>query len=354
MQSLLGRQCTTTQCNHDFHQRCLTQWWERGNQTCPLCRTPISRPVPAPGHQRRLRLIAFDQDVDVEEADALPAAAIMMSSSTTAPTAITQANQFAFVDAVLGATVMLGCLGIVPPWTYSCLYCPMIFLAVVNTSEEDYRVGMEFWSARFSHWKRWIDTLRVYIDGLGPDAVLDQVSGANGSNVAPKAPHIWLDPSDSLQLLRVLCEQDVSATFLLLGVQGARAIPHYTPSCQERVVREAGIDGEIGACVVASFQGAADPSAAAVAAAASSAANSAIEDAVAAVAAPRSFPESNDDMPVPGSNDDMPVYRSLSGDNNNAPAYRNLPTRVGINAHDAGAVEEGLDDGEASWWSTLL
>lgn len=244
-----------------------------------------------------------------------------MSPSTTAPTAITQANQFAFVDAVPGATVMLGCLGIVPPWTYSCLYCPMIFLAVVNTSEEDYRVGMEFWSARFSHWKRWIDTLRVYIDGLGPDAVLDQ---------------------------------DDSATFLLLGVQGARAIPHYTPYCQEWVVSEAGIDGEIGACVVASFQGAADPSAAAVAAAASSAANSAIEDAVVAVAAPRSFPESNDDMPVPGSNDDMPVYRSMSGDNNNAPAYRNLSTRVGINAHDAGAVEEGLDDGEASWWSTLL
>ena len=101
------------------------------------------------------------------------------------------ANHFAFVEAVPGATVMLGCLGIVPPLTYSCLYCPMIFLSVVNTSEEDYHVGMTFWSARFSHWERWVDALRNYIVGLGgPDAVLDQVSGASGSNVASQAPHM--------------------------------------------------------------------------------------------------------------------------------------------------------------------
>lgn len=117
------------------------------------------------GHDQRYRRIAFDDAGGPEEANDSPSALLA------AP-----ATQFAFVPAVAGATVMLHCLGNAPPATYSRLYCPLIFLSVVDIDHEDYRPAMEFWAARFSLWPEWVDCVRRFINGLGPDPSLDQVS----------------------------------------------------------------------------------------------------------------------------------------------------------------------------------
>ncbi|CAF4605472.1 unnamed protein product, partial [Rotaria magnacalcarata] len=33
-------------CQHIFHKNCLRSWFQR-QQTCPICRTTVLRPVPA-------------------------------------------------------------------------------------------------------------------------------------------------------------------------------------------------------------------------------------------------------------------------------------------------------------------
>jgi hypothetical protein len=38
--------CKTLPCGHTFHRRCILQWRERGNHTCPVCRASFAPPQP--------------------------------------------------------------------------------------------------------------------------------------------------------------------------------------------------------------------------------------------------------------------------------------------------------------------
>ena len=41
----------TTDCKHSFCKECLDDWFKRGNQTCPLCRSYIDTYMPG-GYRR--------------------------------------------------------------------------------------------------------------------------------------------------------------------------------------------------------------------------------------------------------------------------------------------------------------
>jgi hypothetical protein len=38
--------CKRLACNHEFHRRCIIEWKNRGNNTCPYCRAVFAAPPP--------------------------------------------------------------------------------------------------------------------------------------------------------------------------------------------------------------------------------------------------------------------------------------------------------------------
>lgn len=38
--------CKKLPCNHEFHRRCILEWKNRGNNTCPYCRAVFADPPP--------------------------------------------------------------------------------------------------------------------------------------------------------------------------------------------------------------------------------------------------------------------------------------------------------------------
>ena len=38
--------CKKLPCQHEFHRRCINQWKDRGNNTCPYCRAVFAENVP--------------------------------------------------------------------------------------------------------------------------------------------------------------------------------------------------------------------------------------------------------------------------------------------------------------------
>ena len=51
-------------------------------------------------------------------------------------------------------------LGRHQPPTFSCLFCPLIFLAL-HPAHEKYGEAMAFWDERFSRWHEWVLAIRA-------------------------------------------------------------------------------------------------------------------------------------------------------------------------------------------------
>ena len=101
--------------------------------------------------------------------------------------------------------VMIGALGNSVK-TLSKLMVPLIFLASADnhTLHQD---AMEFYRARFSRWDAWVTAVAKAVDGRN-------IPASGTSN-------------------------------LIFGQRGGVKVPHYKASEQQRILAEAGVDGEI-------------------------------------------------------------------------------------------------------------
>lgn len=56
----------TTDCNHMFCKKCLDDWFQRGNQTCPLCRSYIDTYIHKDENYKLIIHIIENNDMDSE------------------------------------------------------------------------------------------------------------------------------------------------------------------------------------------------------------------------------------------------------------------------------------------------
>ena len=113
--------------------------------------------------------------------------------------------KYASVDGFENEWVMVGALG-KNVKTLSKIMVPLLFLAT-GDNRTTHATAMEFYRARFSRWDAWVSAVARVIE--------TRTVPASGT------------------------------TALIFGQRGGIRVPHYKASEQERILAEAGVDGEI-------------------------------------------------------------------------------------------------------------